>query len=141
MESIRNSKKARLWVIGGLIAVTIAALYFIKGTWAKAVLGVVLALLIGAFGMEATNHDYDVKKLVETKSFTASKIERDPKGNLINVDSFCKSEKIDYNCSDFRSQVEAMDVYNKCKLAGKNMDAFGLDGDKDGKVCESLPVK
>ena len=124
-----------------LIAITIAALYFIKGTWAKVVLGTVLALLLAAFGMEATNHDYDVKKLVETKSFAASKIERDPKGNLINIDSFCKSEKIDYNCADFKSQAEAMDVYNKCKSAGKNMDAFGLDGDKDGKVCESLPLK
>ena len=141
MESIRNSKKSRLWIIGVLIAITIAALYFIKGTWAKVVLGTVLALLLAAFGMEATNHDYDVKKLVETKSFAASKIERDPKGNLINIDSFCKSEKIDYNCADFKSQAEAMDVYNKCKSAGKNMDAFGLDGDKDGKVCESLPLK
>lgn len=141
MESIRNSKKGRLWIIGVLIAITIAALYFIKGTWAKIVLGGVLAILLTAFGMEATNHDYDVQKLAQTKSFAASKIERDPKGNLINVDSFCKSEKIDYNCSDFKTQAEAMEVYNKCKSAGKDMDAFGLDRDHDGKVCESLPFK
>jgi hypothetical protein len=74
MNSIRNSKKGRLWIIGVLIAVTIAALYFIKGTWAKVVLGAVLALLLTAFGMEATNNDYDVKKLAETKSFAASKM-------------------------------------------------------------------
>lgn len=141
MDSIRNSKKARLWIIAGLIGLALVALYFAKATWVKVAIGAMIAILLAAFGMEATNHDYDMKKLMETKSFTASKIERDPKGNLINVESFCASEKIDYNCSDFKSQAEAMDVFNKCKRAGKNMDAFGLDGDKDGKVCESLPLK
>lgn len=141
MEQVRYSKKARLWVIGGLIAIALVVLYFIKGTWAKVAVGAVIAILLAAFGMEATNHDYDVKKLVQTKSFAAAKIERDQKGNLVNIDSFCKSEKIDYNCADFKTQAEAMDVYNRCKTAGKNMDAFGLDRDHDGKVCESLPSK
>lgn len=141
MQSIRYSKKARLWIIGGLIALACLAFYFAKATWAKVVIGAMIALLVAAFGMEVTNHDYDVKKLAETKSFAASKIERDDKGNLINIDSFCKSEKIDYNCKDFKNQVEAMEVYNRCASSGKNMDAFGLDRDRDGKVCESLPVK
>ena len=141
MDSIRNSKKGRLWIIGGLIGLALIALFFTKATWAKVAIGAMIAILLTAFGMEATNHDYDVQKLVQTKSFAASKIERDSKGNITNVDVFCKSEKIDYNCADFKTQAEAMTVYNKCKSFGKNMDAFGLDRDRDGKVCESLPVK
>ncbi len=141
-QDIRSSKKARLWIIGVLIAIAVALLFVVKGTWAKAILGVVIAILIGAFGMEATNNDYDMKKLVETKSFSASKIERDPStGNLVNVDAFCNAAESDYNCTDFKSQGEAQGVYDRCKGLGKNMDIYRLDGDKDGLVCESLPAK
>ena len=59
--------------------------------------------------------------------------------NLVNVDAFCNAKESDYNCKDFKSQEEAMSVYNRCKTLGKNMDVYGLDGDKDGLVCESLP--
>ena len=139
-QELRSSKKVRLWVIGILIAIAVAALFFVKATWAKVVIGAAIVLLLTAFGMEATNHDYDAKKLIETKSFAASKIERDPTtGNLMNVDAFCNAQQSDYNCKDFKSQEEAMTVYNRCKTLGKNMDVYGLDGDKDGLVCESLP--
>jgi hypothetical protein len=140
-QDIRSSKKARLWIIGILIALAVAALFFVKATWAKVAVGAVIAVLLLAFGMEATNHDYDVQKLVETKSFAASKIERDEKGNLTNVDAFCNAKESDYNCTDFKTQAEAMTVYNRCKTLGKNMDVYGLDRDHDGKVCESLPLK
>jgi hypothetical protein len=140
-QEIRNSRKVRLWVIGGLIVIAAILLFFVKGTWTKAILGVVIAILLGAFGMEVSKTDYDMGTLMETKSFEAAKIERDPAtGNLTNVDGFCQSEKIDYNCSDFKTQAEAMEVYNRCSTLGKNMDAFGLDRDKDGLVCESLPA-
>lgn len=139
-QEFRSSKKVRLWVIGVLIAIGVIALFFVKGTWAKVAIGAMIAILLGAFGMEATNNDYDVGKLVETRSFSASKIERDGKGNLVNVDAFCNAQESDYNCVDFKTQVEAMTVYNRCKTLGKNMDVYGLDRDKDGKVCESLPV-
>lgn len=140
LEKIRSSHKGRLWVIGGLIVLCVALFFFIKGTTAKIILGVVIALLLGAFGMEATQNDYDVQKLIETKSFSESKIERDATtGNIINIDTFCNAEKLDYNCSDFKTQAEAMTVYKRCGELGKNMDVFRLDGDKDGLVCESLP--
>lgn len=134
-----NSKKARLWIIGGLIAVAVTMLFFVKGTAAKVVLGVVIAALLAAFGMEATNHDYDVKKAVQTHSLSAAKIERDPQGNVVNVDAFCNAQEADYNCSDFKTQPEAQSVYDRCKTLGKNMDVYGLDGNKNGIVCESLP--
>jgi hypothetical protein len=140
-QSLRSSKKARLWVIGGLIVIAVVLLFVVKGTWAKAILGVVIAILLGAFGMEVSDTDYDVQKMIETKSFSQAKIERDPTtGNLVNVDSFCNAAEMDYNCSDFKTQAEAMQVYNRCGELGKNMDTFRLDGDKDGNVCESLPV-
>ncbi len=140
LENIRSSKKVRLWTIGGLIVLCIILFFFIKNGAAKIVLGVVIAILAAAFGMEATNNDFDMGTLVETGSFDAAKIQRDESGNLTNIDNFCQSEKLDYNCSDFKTQSEAMDVYNRCSELGKNMDTFGLDRDKDGKVCESLPV-
>lgn len=139
--SLRNSKKARLWTIGGLIVIAGIIFYFVKGTTAKVAVGAMIALLLVAFGMEAKGTDYDMKKLVETKSFSKAKIERDPvTGNISNADAFCSAQDIDYNCTDFKTQKEANDLYQKCKSAGKNMDVYGLDGDKDGKVCESLPV-
>ncbi len=138
--SWRESKKVRLWIIGGLIVLVAILFFFVKGTWAKAALGVAMALLLGAFGMEVANTDYDLGKAWETGSMSAAKIQRDAGGNLINVDSFCNSAEIDYNCSDFKTQAEAMSVYSRCSELGKNMDVFRLDGDKDGRVCESLPA-
>jgi hypothetical protein len=141
LENIRNSHKTRLWIIGGLIVLCIVLFYFAKTTTVKVILGGVIALLLAAFGMEVSQTDYDIEKIIETKSFAAAKIERDAQtGNIINVDTFCGAEKIDYNCSDFKNQKEAMEVYNRCGQLGKNMDVFGLDRDKDGKVCEALPV-
>ena len=138
LQKIRSSHRVRLWIIGGLIVVCGVLFFFIKGTFAKVLLGIVIAILLGAFGMEATQNDYDVQKLIETKSFSASKVERDESGNLINVDTFCNAEQLDYNCSDFKTQKEAMQVYKRCGELGKNMDIFRLDGDSDGLVCESL---
>lgn len=140
-KDIRSSKKVRLWTIGGLIVIAGILLFFVKSTWAKVVLGSVIALLAVAFGLEVKNTDYDVVKLAKTGSLSASKIERDPAtGNLINVDAFCNnSKKEDYNCDDFKTQPEAQSVYARCKTLGKNVDAYGLDGNKNGLVCEALP--
>ncbi len=140
MVNIRQSHKARLWIIGGLLVVAVALFFFIKGTAAKVVLGVVIALLLGAFGMEASKTDYDMGTLTKTGSLSAAKIERDTNGNLTNVDGFCNAEQLDYNCADFKTQVEAQSVYNRCQQLGKDMDIYRLDGDKDGNVCEALPA-
>jgi micrococcal nuclease len=43
-----------------------------------------------------------------------------------------------YNCSDFTTQAEAQEVYEYCMQQVKK-DIHGLDGDKDGVACESLP--
>ncbi len=42
-----------------------------------------------------------------------------------------------YNCTDFKTQQEAQDVYNKC--GGLANDVHKLDKNKDGHPCDSLP--
>ncbi len=137
-----NSHTGRLWIIGGLIAIAIAAFFLVKSTAAKVVLGILIALLAGAFGMEMKQTDYDLGTLAKTGSLSAAKIERDPAtGNLLpaSVDAFCNAQEKDYNCADFKTQPEAQQVYDRCKTLGTDMDVYHLDGDKDGAVCESLP--
>ncbi|MCB1197099.1 MAG: hypothetical protein R3A45_04145 [Bdellovibrionota bacterium] len=135
-----KSKKARLWTMGTLLVIAITLIFFIKNTTVKVILGgVIVALLVG-LGFEAKDTDYDLGTAIQTGSLKKAKLKRNEEGNLINIVEFCSQDEIDYNCSDFKTQVEAMEVYNKCKDAGKNMDVYGLDRDKDGKVCESLPL-
>lgn len=42
-----------------------------------------------------------------------------------------------YNCPDFKTHAEAQQVFEFC--GGINNDVHGLDADKDGLACESLP--
>ena len=139
MNTIFNSRKARLWIIGGLIVIAGAALFFVKATWAKIVIGGAIVLLLTAFGLEASKTDYNVGQAIQTGSLSAAKIQRDPNGNITNVDALCNSKEYDYNCSDFKTQPEAQAVYDRCKGLGRNMDVYHLDGNHNGIVCESLP--
>ena len=43
----------------------------------------------------------------------------------------------DLDCGDFRTQREAQDFYEAC--GGPARDPHGLDRDRDGLACESLP--
>lgn len=140
LNHYRHSKDARLWVIGILIILGLIAFFFVKSTWAKVVIGAMIALLGLGFGMEVANTDYDVAKLIKTGSFAASQIERDENGDLKqgSIDAFCVAAEKDYNCVDFKNQPEAQAVYNRCQGLGQNMDVYRLDGDKDGTVCEAL---
>ena len=42
-----------------------------------------------------------------------------------------------YNCDDFENQADAQAFYDTCVLAGSG-DIHQLDGDGNGKACESL---
>lgn len=111
----------------------------------KPILGVVIALLLGAFGLEATNNDFDLGKLFGGSSLQESKVARDTSGNVVyfdkegNVtDDSTKGKRLDeYNCEDFSTQPEAQRFYNKA--GGVSKDVNRLDGNKDGVPCESLP--
>jgi hypothetical protein len=112
----------------------------------KPILIVALMLLLGAFGLEATNTDFDLGKLLNGATLEDSKLARDANGNALffdklgNVTDSSKGKKAsDYNCDDFDSQPEAQTFFKK--VGGTSNDTYRLDGDKDGKACESLPQK
>ncbi len=48
-----------------------------------------------------------------------------------------KGGKKNYNCSDFKTQKEAQKFFKK--HGGPQQDPYNLDGDGDGRACESLP--
>lgn len=141
-SKLRANKKFRLWFIG--ILLVIVAILFVF--WKKARIALVVAFiaLLGAFGLEASNNDWDVGKLIETKSFKESKVSRDESGNIlfdklgnITTDGTKGKKADDYNCSDFSTQPEAQAFFEK--VGGKGNDINRLDGNKDGDACESLP--
>jgi len=46
---------------------------------------------------------------------------------------------VDRDCSDFKNQKQAQKFFKKA--GGPKYDPHGLDADRDGKACESLPKK
>jgi hypothetical protein len=149
-KKVRYNRKFRLWLIGILLA--IVAILFIFFEKLRVFLVIAFIALLAAFGMEASQNDWDLKKLWETKSFEQSKVGRDEKGNIrldnagnILFDKLgntttdkSKGKKADeYNCADFETQPEAQAFFEK--VGGVGNDVNRLDGNKDGEACESLP--
>lgn len=102
-------------------------------TAVKAVLIGALVILFGAFGLEVTNNDWNLNDVAAGKSMQEAKIKRDSSGNFL-LES-CQDNL--YNCSNFKTQEEAQEVFDKCGGAGDDVNR--LDGDHDGAACESLP--
>ena len=139
---LRGNKKFRLGIIIVLMVV-VGVLFFV---WEKAriFLAVLFLTLLAAFGLEVTENDWDLGKLMETGSFQQSKVARDTSGNVLFdregniVTSATEGKAADkYNCSDFQTQGEAQTFFER--VGGRGNDVHGLDGDKDGVACESLP--
>ena len=129
----RRSKNVRLVIIIGLLLVAAAVAFFFEKTrlW---MLGIGI-LLLAALGMEATSTDVDLGKLIDTGSVSESMVDRDAEGNAI-YGAMCEENV--YNCSSFRTQPEAQEVYDTCSTAD-NRDRHGLDRDGDGVACQGLP--
>jgi len=147
---LRYSHKVRLWVIG--ILLVIVAILFVFYTKFRVALIIAFIALLAAFGLEATQNDFDMKRLIETKSFQESKVGRDEKGNIkmddlgnilfdklgnVTTDKAVGKKADDYNCDDFSTQPEAQAFF--IKVGGVGNDVNRLDGNKDGDACESLP--
>jgi|SRR5215210_7892576 len=125
----------------------------------KPILIGLLAILAAAFGLEATNNDWDLGKIVKGSSPSDAKIlrdqqgniRRDASGNIITRVTRDKNGSVvpegtsgakytdEYNCADFASQPEAQRFFEKAGGVGK--DTNRLDGDKDGVACEDLPKR
>lgn len=123
----------------------------------KPILIVIIAILLGAFGLEAANKDFDLGSLLSGKSLSESEVLRDEKGNVATdkegkvLTRFLRDKEgnvvqegkegakytDEYNCDDFATQPEAQKFYDKA--GGVSGDTNRLDGDKDGEACESLP--
>lgn len=101
---------------------------------AKPILMVIIALLLGAFGLEATNNDWDIGKLLSGSSVSEAKVMRDKEGNVVTTGGKYTNE---YNCSDFKTQPEAQKFFKNA--GGPTTDTNRLDGDNDGIACEDLP--
>ncbi len=101
---------------------------------AKPVLMGVIAILLAAFGLEASNNDWDLGKLMSGSTLEEAKVMRDIDGNVVESGGKYTDE---YNCSDFKTQEQAQKFFKNA--GGPSQDVNGLDGDNDGIACESLP--
>ncbi len=134
VASWRRSKNSRLGIIIGLLVLVAIIGFFFEATrlW---MIGIGVVLLV-ALGLETTNTDVDLGKLVETGSLSESVIQRDEDGNAL-YGAMCEENV--YNCGDFSTQEEAQEVFNTCE-SEENRDRHGLDRDGDGIACQSLPA-
>lgn len=95
-----------------------------------------LVVLLAALGLEVSNNDYDLGKVLEGSSWKDAKVMRDKDGNVV-TDGTGKYTN-DYNCDDFDSQDQSQRFFDKVK-ADTGEDPNRLDGDKDTVACEDLP--
>ncbi|MEZ4179895.1 MAG: hypothetical protein R3B41_00015 [Candidatus Doudnabacteria bacterium] len=103
---------------------------------AKGIVGIVILILLGAFGLELTNNDWDLGKLLSGSSVKESKVLRDKDGNIVDDPALGKATD-EYNCDDFESQPQAQNFF--IKAGGPSQDTNRLDGDNDTEACEQLP--
>ena len=94
----------------------------------------VIAILLAAFGLEASNNDWDLGKLISGSTLEEAKVMRDIDGNVVESGGKYTDE---YNCSDFETQEQAQKFFKNA--GGPSRDVNRLDGDNDGIACESLP--
>ena len=105
--------------------------------YVKPGLGVIIILLLGALGLEATNTDFDLGALLSGQGLEVAKVIRDKEGNVVPRGTPGAKATDEYNCDDFSTQPEAQKFF--VNAGGPSNDTNRLDGDKDGESCESLP--
>jgi|CXWL01.1.fsa_nt_gi hypothetical protein len=101
----------------------------------KSILAVVIVILLGALGLEATNNDFDLGKLMNGASMSEAKVMRDKEGNVVTNGSGKATDE--YNCTDFTTQPQAQRFFTNAGGVGK--DTNRLDGNSDGIACQDLP--
>jgi len=151
VQRVRNTKQYR---IGFMVALLILVLIlFFTGIIKKGFAIGIGIILLAAIGIETFNYDLDLKKLWETGSIEQSRVTHTEDGIVLMGDCAIpkKGEVEDLNCSNFQTQVEAQAKYDQCarEIASYNagvdinkirsLDIYGLDGNKNGIVCEHLP--
>lgn len=130
LSEMRRSKNYRL-VVMLILLVILAILFFTVEKFKYWILGI-MAILLAAIGMEMSGNDFDVEKLIETGSFSESRVQQTENGTWLIGE--CK-KKVNFNCDNFNYQDEAQELFEAC--GGRENDIHGLDRDKDGIVCEA----
>lgn len=145
INKYRYNRNLRTIVLVVLLLIVLAMLLF-RGKM-KWLLLVLLVVIVWALWLHIADYDLDLWTLIKTGSVTESRVETKKWVKIIG--SECLTNNL--NCSNFASQGDAQEKYNFCadKIAADNvwqtsdsvrrLDVFGLDGDKDGVVCEALP--
>jgi hypothetical protein len=148
-QKARNTKSTRLWFIG-LISAIVFVLWYFKIIKTGFAVGIGI-LLLAAFGIEAIDYDLDLATLWQTGNVQESRVQHTKDGIVLKGSCINSKKENDLDCANFQSQAEAQAKYDTCAEqvasynAGsdiakiKSLDIYGLDRDKDGMVCESLP--
>ena len=151
LEQARNTKSTRIWVMVALVVILFVLWWFGKIKTAFAVgLGIVL---LAAIGIQTFDYDLDLGSLWAGKSIAESRVQQTNDGVKL-MGSCVKpvgADKNDLDCANFQTQAEAQAKYDSCadqigsnnksldKAKIMSLDIYGLDGNKNGIVCESLP--
>ncbi len=149
-EKARNTKSTRLWFMVALVVVLFVLWWTnIIKTWFAIGLGIVL---LAAIGIETMNYDLDLGSLWAGKSIAESRVTHTKDGlKLMGSCALPTKGDWDLNCANFQTQPEAQAKYDQCatEIASynqgvdsakvKSLDIYGLDGNKNGIVCEALP--
>lgn len=150
-QKARNTKSTRLWFIVLLIAI-VALLWKLNIIKTGFAVGIGI-LLLAAFGVEAIDYDLDLGTLWQTGNVQESRVQHGKDGLVLK--GMCINSKTDktndLDCKNFKTQAEAQAKYDQCanSIASyntgktpaqiKSLDIYGLDGNKNGIVCEALP--
>ena len=150
-EKARNTKSTRIWVLLFIGAILFVLWWMGKIKTAFAIgLGIVL---LAAIGIQTFDYDLDLGSLWAGKSIAESRVQQTKDGVKL-MGSCVKAQgttKDDLNCSNFQTQEAAQAKYDICasQIASyntgldaakvKSLDIYGLDGNKNGIVCEALP--
>lgn len=148
----RRSKSFMIWVLVGLIVVIVLLYQF--GGLTKSSKQILLGtgiIAVTALGIQVFDYDLDLETLWKTGDIQESRVQNVKWVKLIGACVVADATD-DLNCKNFTTQGEAQTVYEKCvdKIKAynadiddesiKKLDVYGLDGDKDGVVCEHLPA-
>jgi hypothetical protein len=134
LGGVRRKSGNRMILIIFLLVIVAVMFYFWKA--ARVWLVGLFIVLLAALGLETSGNDWDLGKLFQTGSFSESKVQKTDNGTW-KIGEECNKDTL--NCANFTYQEDAQDLFDKC--GGTTNDINGLDRDKDGIVCESLPSK
>lgn len=147
----RTSKVTRLWILA-IMSISVFLLWFFWVIKTGFAIGIGI-ILLAAIGIQTFDYDLDLETLWRTGNIQESRVQQTQDG--IKLMGLCVrsqwSTKTDLNCDNFKTQEEAQLKYETCanQIAWynkgvdsnkvKSLDIYGLDGNKNGIVCEALP--